>query len=1575
MQRFILFGFLLALSHVPLCAQSPVITSVSPTAAYVNDTITISGNNFGATPSSNTVLFGTIRATVVTASVSELKVVVPAHAAYDVVAVVVNGVRAESPRIFAPIFAGSSTISSGGFSTRVDFATSANASGIQVADIDADGKPEIIVLHGGSSVISVYRNTTMPGVFNASSLASPVDFSGGTNASDFVVADLNGDARPDLLTANPGSTFSALINNAVNGAINTGSFQSKIDFSFTTDQALSIASSDLDSDGKPDVVIATSSNEIVVFKNTSTSSVVSFDLPVRFSASSQGASLVALTDVDGDGKKDILSTNTAGTSFGVLRNITAGGVIDNSSFENIVEFSGAGAADIATMDLDADGLVDVVAVNGDRVTVNRNASSPGIVDASSFQSPFSYLLFNDASTVNVVDINGDQLGELITSNSSALAVYQNKAVAGTLDPSSFSAPVFVNAETGVKKVAVQDMDGDGRADLISLNPSQQTISLFRNLSGVTPAISSLSPSTVAPNVSLTINGSGFSSTLSNNRVWINNTRAILTAATNSTLTITVPSNATSGALRVQSKGITIQGPAVTITGTPSLSGFTPSSGAVGALVTINGNNFSTSPNENLVKFNGVTATVQTSTTSTMTVAVPAGATTGPISHTYAGVTSLSADNFTVVPAPVISSFLPARGAVGATVVINGSNFSSVASENVVRFNGVQANITSALSTQLTVVVPTGATTGVISVTAAGVTVNSTSNFTVMATPVITGLSPAAAAVAAEVVINGNNFGTNPSDHTVLFNGTVANIVSVASNAIRVVVPVGATTGNVTVQYAGVVATSPASFTVLPTPQITAITPGSASVGATVVIEGQHFSTVEAENIVRFNGALATVISSTTTSIQVNLPASATTGTVTLRYAGVTVSSPTPFTVLGTPVLSGVSPASAAVGAQVTITGINFNPSATTYTVRFNGVQASVTSINETTIVATVPNGATTGKISVNINGVQVQSTSDFVVLPTPALNSFSPGVGTIGTLVTLSGTNFRTATSENEVFFDGVPAVVATASATTLTTQVPAGAATGPITLRISGVTLTSSSPFVIDATSPVIVDQTSPEITFASNAQVSATIEDPETGIREAGVRFRSLSSGAGVTSVPLVLNAGLWQTTITASLIGALGFEYQIYAINQAGFERAEPFRSVYVRYGNEGLTIPYASFGKTISSYEIFSVPLHLDNDSVKAVFDELPSSDRELWRIFTYDETSGSTRELKARDTLAAGRGYWLIVRDNPGRPILSGSGRTVEQSFSVALKPGWNQIGNPYPFDLSWEDIAEANAGLPVNYKTYNGAIQGFENASTLEYMRGGFVFVDQPRTLTFPSRNNTGGRGASPFSGEGEWQLPMTVTQGELESRVAGLGMNEQASEGFDVFDGVVLPRWNSFVELSHAKSVIGHSLAHDIVPVQDKYQWNFDVRASGAGEVSLSWAEVHDLPEGASLVLVDKRRGIWLDMLQRNSYTFSPPAGFEIHFNRSGEVFIPEGPSPALADVYPNPSSGEFTVDVFMPTAESAELKLLNASGAPVKTLYQGIIDQGLQRVKCHAPASPGMYIVQLKSASRTTHQKLIIH
>ena len=394
---------------------------------------------------------------------------------------------------------------------------------------------------------------------------------------------------------------------------------------------------------------------------------------------------------------------------------------------------------------------------------------------------------------------------------------------------------------------------------------------------------------------------------------------------------------------------------------PTITSLSPTTGAVGASVTIAGTNFGSAQGSSTVKFNGTTATATSWGAASIVATVPTGATTGNVVITVSG-TASNGKSFTVVGAPSITSLSITAGAVGAAVTVTGTNFGTSQGTGTVKFNGTTATVTSWSATSIAVTVPTGATTGNVVVFASGVNSNGVS-FTVVGAPSITSLSITTGAVGAAVTITGTNFGTSQGTGTVKFNGTTATVTSWSATSIAVTVPTGATTGNVVV-FASGVNSNGVSFTVEPPPSISGISPTSGAVGSMATITGLNFGASEGTSTVTFSGTAATPTSWTNTSITVVVP-SAASGSVVVTVSGQT-SDGVNFTV--GPLISGISPASSGVGTSVAIYGMNFGATQGTSTVIFNGTSATPTSWTNATIVTLVPPGATSGNVVVSVAG-------------------------------------------------------------------------------------------------------------------------------------------------------------------------------------------------------------------------------------------------------------------------------------------------------------------------------------------------------------------------------------------------------------------------------------------------------------------------------------------------------------------------------------------------------------------------------------------------------------------------------
>ncbi len=242
-----------------------------------------------------------------------------------------------------------------------------------------------------------------------------------------------------------------------------------------------------------------------------------------------------------------------------------------------------------------------------------------------------------------------------------------------------------------------------------------------------------------------------------------------------------------------------------------------------------------------------------------------------------------------------------------------------------------------------------------------------------------------------------------------------------------------------------------------TPYISGLSVSSGPVGTSVTITGTNFGASQGTSTVTFNGTSATPASWSSTSISAPVPTGATTGAVVVTVGGKSSNGMT-FTVTSTPGpnISGLSPASGPVGTSVTISGTNFGASQGSSTVTFNGTAATVSASNwsATSIITSVPAGATTGYVVVTVGGVASNGvTFTVTTASSPTITSLNPTSGPVGTSVTIAGTNFGASQGSSTVTFNGTSAGTATSwSATSIVIPVPAGATTGYVVVTGGGV-------------------------------------------------------------------------------------------------------------------------------------------------------------------------------------------------------------------------------------------------------------------------------------------------------------------------------------------------------------------------------------------------------------------------------------------------------------------------------------------------------------------------------------------
>ena len=328
-------------------------------------------------------------------------------------------------------------ISSGGILTAGSFAprvaipvgTGVNDN-IVVADIDGDGKLDIVAVDRDLNRVMVLRNDCTPGNI---AFADRVDFATGNDPRGLAVRDMDGDGRPDIIVGNwADSTISVLRNTSTPGDITSNSFAGALTFAAgSTPQSLAVA--DLDGDGKADIATAnnnSSSSAISIFRNTSVSGQIQLASLVDLPGLGDGQAMT-IGDLDGDGKPDLAVVYFLnGQSLSVYRNISRPRTLNSGSFAPPVNFPlGGWGNSIALGDLDGDGKPDVVVTTQlpDQLCIFRNLATPGRFSTRSLSQRWNFSSGYNPNGVHIGDLNGDGPPDIVFGNNydQSIWIYQN----------------------------------------------------------------------------------------------------------------------------------------------------------------------------------------------------------------------------------------------------------------------------------------------------------------------------------------------------------------------------------------------------------------------------------------------------------------------------------------------------------------------------------------------------------------------------------------------------------------------------------------------------------------------------------------------------------------------------------------------------------------------------------------------------------------------------------------------------------------------------------------------------------------------------------------------------------------------------------------------------------------------------------------------------------------------------------------------------------------------------------------------------------------------------------------------
>ncbi len=389
---------------------------------------------------------------------------------------------------------------------------------ITVADVNGDGIPDLLVANqfdesnGDGSVGVMLGNGD--GTFQSAVIYD----AGGTYSDGIAVADVNGDGKPDVIvvsqypTGGQGGQMDGVVSVLLGNG--DGTFRAAVTYDPGGLQTSAVAIADLDRDGKLDLIVTNTcpSDGCGYPSKDGIVSVLlgngdgTFQNPVRYDSGGIGPTSIVAADVNEDGKMDLVVTN-CGCSEGFFFGSGSVNILLGNG-DGTVQAAGAYTTGpnpwwVAVADVNGDRHLDLVVANS--CWCGHDASVSVLLGDGdgTFQAPVTYDSGGeDPFSITVGDVNGDGKPDVLVGDSCESGCPTNYTIGvllGNGDGTFQPVEMFDSGFGGVLSIAVADINGDGRPDLLVTN-ALPGVGVLLNNTGSTDATTTTVASALNPSV-------------------------------------------------------------------------------------------------------------------------------------------------------------------------------------------------------------------------------------------------------------------------------------------------------------------------------------------------------------------------------------------------------------------------------------------------------------------------------------------------------------------------------------------------------------------------------------------------------------------------------------------------------------------------------------------------------------------------------------------------------------------------------------------------------------------------------------------------------------------------------------------------------------------------------------------------------------------------------------------------------------------------------------------------------------------------------------------------------------------
>ncbi|HDQ44362.1 MAG TPA: choice-of-anchor D domain-containing protein, partial [bacterium] len=538
--------------------------------------------------------------------------------------------------------------------------------------------------------------------------------------------------------------------------------------------------------------------------------------------------------------------------------------------------------------------------------------------------------------------------------------------------------------------------------------------------------------------------------------------------------------------------------------------------------------------------------------------------------------------------------------------------------------------------------------------------------------------------------------------------------------------------------------------------------------------------------------------------------------------------------------------------------------------------------------------------------------------------------------------------------------------------------------------------------------------------------------------VYFRRGGQRRQYTRLSAERNTTLWNVTLPADSVTLQGVEYYVYVISSSGLHyTAPPFspvqnpHSMPVHHGRIDDRLTFHAQRVTIKETgaereqqaALFSIPTLLNAQRVDSVFRDLLPYNPYEWRLFWWHSRISQERQNREEDAvylehpqtdpnyfnIGPGRAFWLVTKSGADFRIPSGQSMPTDTVFEIQVNPGWNMIGSPFAFPVSWDDCIIVGSERIGSVYAWRGS-EGFStDIRTLKPWEGYFIYNPDSLVvrLIIPPREAqvTDSDANAPLSKrhiafgmeKEEWMIRFSAESRGLRSLSHYAGARIAANPGLDRFDRIEPPpslgdEIRLFFDNTGWKTHPARYAADIRQSGEEGYRWEMGVRNSSPEEVfQIEWTFLNALPDGWGAYLLDLEEGNTIDLSKTETVTRKSPSksadysfrllvGSPAFIEENREGFVLEPVTFALHQNYPNPFNPETTIRYSIPRAGEITLSIFNVVGQQIfssktnhpaaghyQVVWQGVNDYG-------HPVASGVYFYKLKTPENVATRKMVI-